>query len=230
VYFREVDAAGTPPAYAVRDDDLVGLLPAHDEGAQAALAALYDRYAGAVYGLARRMVGDAGVAEDLLQETFWRLWQRADQYQPGRVRFATWLLRIATNLGTSELRRARCRPFDSFTGSRVGRPAPLRPTGGADGPPPDEPVDLTADVPEEVWLADQRRRVRAALGGLPPEQRQAVELAYFEGLTHAQIAATQRAPLSTVKTRLALGLRKLSVLLAHEGLVPTAAGVDPGHN
>jgi len=190
---------------AAPDDNLVALLPAHDRLAQDALGLLYDRYSAAVYGLALRMLGDAGLAEDVLQETFWRLWQHAAQYEPGRVRFATWLFRVASNLAIGEIRRASRRP----------RAAPPRETerGGSDVEPLASLLDPDPDVPDQVWLAEQRRAVRAGLDTLPPEQRQAVELAYFGGLTHAEIAAFQAAPLSTVKTRLALGLRKLAGFL-----------------
>jgi RNA polymerase sigma-70 factor (ECF subfamily) len=130
---------------------------------------------------------------------------------------------VASNLATSEIRRARCRPFDALTGHRIQSADAERPR---DLPElePKEPIDVSADVPETVWLAEQRRLVGASLRRLPPEQREAVELAYFGGLTHAEIAATQGAPLSTVKTRLALGLRKLAGFLTDEGLAPAFSG------
>jgi RNA polymerase sigma-70 factor (ECF subfamily) len=194
-----------------RDDDLVVILPAHDARAQAALGTLYDRYSAAVYGLALRMLGDGGLAEDVLQETFWRLWQHAAQYQPGRVRFATWLLRVTANLAISEIRRASRRP----------RPAaPARDETGEMLEPMAALVDPDPDVSDQVWLGEQRRAVHAGLGTLPAEQRQAVELAYFGGLSHSEIAAFQAAPVSTVKTRLSLGLRKLAGFLRERRLAP----------
>jgi len=189
---------------AIRDDDLVAALVAHDAPAQRALGELYDRYSPAVYGLVLRMLGDAGLAEEVLQETFWRLWQHAASYEPGRVRFATWLFRIATNLAIGEIRRASRRPRSA-------------PSEGADDAALADPLaalrDPDPEIPDQVWAADQRRAVQAGLGTLPTEQRQALELAYFGGLSHAEIAAMQAAPLSTVKTRLALGLRKLAAFL-----------------
>jgi RNA polymerase sigma-70 factor (ECF subfamily) len=192
------------------DDELVVRLVAQGEGAEEALAVLYERYAATVYGLARRVLGDSAQAEDVLQETFWRLWRYADHYRPGRVRFATWLLRITANLAVSEQRRRARRP----------RTAPMTvPAAPDEGEPlPVDVADPAADVAGAVWRAEQRRTVSAGLATLPPVQRQAVELAYFGGLTHAEIAATQGAPLSTVKTRLALGLRKLGDFLAGRGL------------
>ena len=187
-----------------RDDDLVAAVPAHDSQAQAALATLYDRYSAAVYGLALRMLGDAGLAEDVLQETFWRVWQHAASYEPGRVRFGTWLFRIATNLAIGEIRRASRRP-------KTAPPAPAEDLTQMD--PLAALPDPDPEVPDQVWLAEQRRAVQAGLGTLPAEQRQALELAYFGGLSHSEIAAMQAAPMSTVKTRLALGLRKLAAFL-----------------
>jgi RNA polymerase sigma-70 factor (ECF subfamily) len=194
------------------DDALVARVQLHDAAAEAALAVLYDRHAGSVYGLARRMLADVSQAEDVLQEAFLRLWNYAGYYEPGRVRFITWLLRLTTNLCISEQRRRarRPRPASSFC-SRGGT------SDGDESLAPQLP-DPDPDVPDQVWMAEQRRTVNAGLATLPAVQRQAVELAYFGGLTHAQIAATQGAPLSTVKTRLALGLRKLAGFLTGQGV------------
>jgi RNA polymerase sigma-70 factor (ECF subfamily) len=203
-----------PAGVGVRasDDELVARLVAQDVAAEAALAELYDRYSGAVYGLALRMLSEATVAEEVLQETFWRLWRFAGRYEPGRVRFITWLLRVATNLAISEQRRRGRRP----------RTSPLAPPQTLDcegeAPAPVDVVDPDPDVPDQVWRAERQRAVTAGLATLPAVQRQAVELAYFGGKTHAEIAATQGAPLSTVKTRLALGLRKLADFLKGQGV------------
>gem|GEM_PF-859594 len=196
----------------IADDDLVALVAVRGAEAERALAALYDRYSASVYGLALRMVRDPRTAEELLQETFWRLWRHAGQYEAGRVRFATWLLRIATNLALSELRQLKRRPVAATPSTRPeGGEADMWGTAG-------EPADPTAAVPEQVWHGEQRRLVATALATLPAEQRQAVELAYFHGRTHMEIAQAQGAPPSTVKTRLALGLRKLGTALTVRGL------------
>jgi RNA polymerase sigma-70 factor (ECF subfamily) len=201
-----------PVAPRVADDVLVARLLGRDEEAEAALAELYQRYAGAVYGLALRMLSDAPGAEEVLQETFWRLWRYAGNYQAGRVRFVTWLLRVATNLAISEQRKRARRPRTCSLTPPVALGESESEHGAADVADPDP------DVPDQVWLGEQRRAVATALATLPPAQRQAVELAYFGGLTHAQIAARQGAPLSTVKTRLALGLRKLADFLNGTGV------------
>ena len=201
------------------DDSLVALLPARDGAARAALAVLYGRYGSAVYGLGLRILGDAGAAENLVQETFWRLWQHADHYEPGRVRLATWLLRLARNRAISDLRAAACRPrlvsHRTLAASAEGEQA--------DGMGPQvEPCDPAEDVAELVWQAERRRLIRQGLATLPAEQREVVELAYFRGLTHREIAAAQSAPPSTVKTRLALGLRKLALHLGQHGVSAAA--------
>jgi len=208
------------PLQTVGDDQLVLLLRGRDEAAERALDELYCRYSGAVFGMARRMVRDERVAEELLQETFWRVWRHAGRYEPGRVRFATWLLRIAHNLAASELRRESHRP-------RTNSPRDEHTTDDDPHGLP-EMVDTAPDIPDQVWQAEQRRALAAGLVELPAAQRQAVELAYFGGLTHVQIAARQGAPVSTVKTRLALGLRKLAAHLRGREMAPEPLGATEG--
>lgn len=201
---------------ALSDEDLVGRVAARDGSSGDALAVLYDRYAGAVHGLGVRLLRDGAQAEHLVQEVFWRVWQHAGRYEAGRVRWSTWLLRLARNKAISELRAASCRPkvvvllaAPSDEGERAERGAPDVWDGGQ-------------DVCDAVWVAERRRMIRAALARLPREQRRAVELSYFGGLTHREIAVAQAAPASTVKTRLALGLRKMACELAARGLQPGA--------
>jgi RNA polymerase sigma-70 factor, ECF subfamily len=181
------------------------------------MATLYDRHSASVFGLARRMLGETAAAEDLLQETFWRVWQHADQFDPRRSRFPTWVLRIAWNLAASELRRQARRP--QLAG------LPLAPHGNGDLRLAFELVDPGPEVPEQVWHAQRRRLVIAGLEQLPAAQRQAVQLAYFGGMKQVEIAAVQGAPLTTVKTRLTLGLRKLAGYLRDHGL--RAIAEDP---
>lgn len=163
-----------------------------------AFEVFYDRHAPTVYGLLRRIVGNPAVADELLQETFWLVWERADQYtQQGSP--AAWLHRIARNKALDHLRRRKARPQLAE--------------------PPDHEEDLGWEPflvsPEDVEEAAQRTWDReslvAALADLPEEQRQCLELAYFEGLTHREIAERTGIPLGTVKTRLRLALEKLAV-------------------
>ena len=172
-------------------------------GDRAAFEALYDRYSATVFGIVLKMLGDRELAEDAVQEVFWRVWKRAGSFDRSRA-FAPWLFGIAHNYGIDELRRRRVRPQPVYE---------------------DDEQPILSDIPDEVdvaaqaTLADQRRIVRAALDQLPHEQRQALMLAYFGGLTQQEIAARLGNPLGTVKTRMRLGLQKLRALLQGETLV-----------
>jgi RNA polymerase sigma-70 factor (ECF subfamily) len=205
---------GPPPAGRAPDHVLVARVSAHDAAGADALATLYDRYAASVYGLGRRLLRDDGAAEELLQETFWRLWAQAGRYAPDRGRLSTWLLRIATNLALDARRRAARRPT-AAAGTAPGHAGTHR-----DGPAPEEPEDPDRSVPEQVWLAELRRVLVAGLDRLPPAQRRAVELVYVGGYTHAASAGRLGVPCSTLKTQLALGLRKLAAHLEPLGLRP----------
>ena len=153
-------------------------------------------------GLALRILADPGAAEEVVQETFWRVWQRASAYRPERGVFAGWLLRITRNLAIDILRREKIRP----------PVAESDPAGGAWELQPDP----AADVPEAVAALHDAGMIRAALAALPSEQRKVLELAYFRGLTRQEIAAAIAAPLGTVHTRARLGLEKLRQALAEE--------------
>ncbi|HEU0167286.1 MAG TPA: sigma-70 family RNA polymerase sigma factor [Chloroflexota bacterium] len=178
------------------DDELMRRVA---QGDSDALAQLFRRYAGAVYSLAYRMLNDREGAEDLLNEVFVRVWRQAPSFDSHRGKFSTWLMSVARNLGIDELRSRRARPQ---------RADPLSP----DDPDMDL-VDEREDVERDVWQAERRRLIRQALRELPPAQRQALELAYFEGLTQTEIAERLGDPLGTVKTRVRLGLHKLRDLL-----------------
>ncbi|MBI2911197.1 MAG: sigma-70 family RNA polymerase sigma factor [Chloroflexi bacterium] len=179
-------------------------------GDQGALAILYDRYARAVYSLALRMLADRGLAEDLVQEVFLRCWSRARQFAAERGSLSTWLLGITHHLAVDNLRRQAARP-------RAADPAP-------EGEPPlTARLASTSDALEEVWLRLQADGVGRALAEIPRSQRQAIELAYFHGLTHVEIAAHLGEPLGTVKTRIRLGMSRLRQRLGEEGLLTSDA-------
>ena len=178
--------------YARLDDAaLVALVARRDE---AALAALYDRYSRLVYSVAMRIVGQRQTAEDITLDAFQKVWQAAYTFQQERGRFVTWLISVTRHRAIDELRRLGARPEG----------ASVELNQGFDTSPSRE--DAVEDV---VWLAHRREAVRRALADLPEPQRQALELAYFHGLTQQEIAARLDTPLGTVKTRMRLGMQKL---------------------
>jgi RNA polymerase sigma-70 factor, ECF subfamily len=179
------------------------LIEAVARGDRRAFEALYDRYAPAVFGLALRTLRDREVAEEAVQEIFWRIWQRAGSFDRSRM-FAPWLFGIAHNYCIDELRRRRARPQSVYEDDE-------RPILGA--------IPDTVDVSEAAVLAEQRRAVQDALRQLPDEQREALEMAYFGGLTQQEIAARLGNPLGTIKTRMRLGLQKLRGLLQSQQVV-----------
>lgn len=164
-------------------------------GDQAALATLYDRYGRAVYSFSLRIVGDAQVAEEILQEVFVRAWQQGGSFQSSRGTLITWLLSITHNLSIDEVRRRKRRPQKAESEEPESILATL----------PDDALD----VEEEVWLSSLRVSIQDALQQLPAAQREAIELAYFQGLTQREIADVLGEPLGTIKTRMRLGMMKL---------------------
>lgn len=170
------------------DEDLMVLVEDEDAGA---FAGLYDRHGRAAYSLAYRMMGERQAAEDLVQESFLRVWQRAAGYRAERGSVRTWILSIVHNRGIDLLR------------SNVSRRRAH------------ERVEATAQTSQpseafsEAWRNSQREHVRQALSTLPQEQLRILELAYFSGYTHAEIADLLDLPLGTVKGRMRLGLQKV---------------------
>ena len=170
-------------------------------GDDAALAALYDAHARAVYSLALRVVGDESDAEDVVQEVFAQAWRQADRYDATRGTVAAWLLTMTRTRAIDRLRARRARPDSRVT------------------TPDDACVDLpatTVDPGDVLAAAEDAARVRQALQDLPLLQRLAIELAYFEGLTQSEIAERLEQPLGTIKTRIRLGLLKLRDALSGE--------------
>ena len=163
------------------------------EGDEAALAALYDRYSGVVYSVASRILREAGAAEEVLQDIFYQLWRTASHFDLTRGSLPGWLLVMARNRAIDRLRR--------------------RHRSAAEGAQCD-PVATAPSLEAAAARSEMMSRVRSVVEGMPAAQRQALELAYFEGLTHTEIAARTREPLGTIKTRLRSALQELKKALS----------------
>jgi RNA polymerase sigma-70 factor, ECF subfamily len=163
-----------------------------------AFEALYDRYCPLVYSVALRALSDPSSAEDVVQEVFFRLWERGRQFDVERGPFVAWLIGVSRNRAIDE-RRCQNRRLRLEAPSFAEQDL-LEDTGSVD-------PSLAGIISEE------RAAVRAALGTLPMEQRLALELAYFQGLTQQEIANTLGHPLGTVKTRIRLGMQKVRCAL-----------------
>ena len=190
-------AAGCPPSVApdASDDDLMRALSA---GQQDAIGPLYRRYAPLIFSLAAQSLGRAA-AEEIVQEVFLTVWRKADTFDPARGTFRGWVLQTAHYRIINELRQRSRRP------QLQPDPEGEHLAGLQDSAP--EPPDI-------VWSEYRRDTVRSAMETLPAPQRQALGLAFFEDLTHEQVASVLELPLGTAKTRIRSGLQKLRVALA----------------
>ena len=187
---------GTPYG-GLRDGQLVELVAQQDAGA---LEALYDRYGRAAYSLARRILTEETLAQDVVQEVVLSLWRDARRFDAGRGTVATYLLSMTHHRAVDVVRRE-----ENLRRWRTS----------------DEGLELAPDpkarVEDEVEASERRAEVRAALKDLPDPQRQALLLAYFGGYTQREVAALVGVPLGTVKTRMAAGMRKMKEALSDAG-------------
>jgi RNA polymerase sigma-70 factor (ECF subfamily) len=172
-------------------------------GSSEALEALYDRYAPTVLGICLKVVGERPLAEDILQETFWRVWKSAETYRSERGSFTSWLFRIARNLAIDSYRRRNVRPQALQTEDDSDQLL-------------EEMPDPDMDVASQAQSILRNRQVRKALASLPPVQRQVIEMAYFYGMTRQEIAEATGEALGTIHTRARLGLQKLREELDRE--------------
>jgi RNA polymerase sigma-70 factor (ECF subfamily) len=169
--------------------ELLDRVRAHDADA---LLAVYRLYGPRLFFLALRILDDPGAAEEVVQDTFWKLWQRPEMFDPERGVLLAWLYRVGRNLALDRKRKDR---------RRVAECVPDSLDGYTDG-----------DIADTFWRLDDPsviHAVRDAIDSLPSEQKHAIELAYFEGMTQSEIAEHIGLALGTVKTRIRLGLRKL---------------------
>lgn len=179
------------------------LLSAIAGGATWALESLYQRYSRLLYSLAYRMVADHQVAEDLIQDSFLSIWRRAQSYSPQAGAARSWLISIVHHRTIDYLRTVRRRS--------VLKEVPM------DNTEVDE-QSAFPDVWDEAWRSVQSAQVRAALMQIPTEQRMVIELAYFQGWTHSEIAEGCQIPLGTVKARMRLGLQHMKRALKEMGI------------
>ena len=182
---------GVPSAAPNATTPDLALVTAIRSGDQGAMASLYDRYSSIVYSVALRVLQDTGAAEDVLQDIFMRLWRNPGAFDASRGNMAAWLAVIARHRAIDALRRRR----------------------------PENDIEnvIVSVEPDLASEADRSRamvKVREALQAMPGTQRSALEMAYFEGLTHVEIAEKTGEPLGTIKTRIRSGLLSLRKVLA----------------
>ena len=182
-----------PPPFAHLPDEALPALVAR--GDEQALAELYDRFGRVAYGIAVRVVRDASLAEDAVQDAFMTAWRTAASFDPARGKASTWLLTLVHRRAVDVVRREE---------RRRGDPLDDAPVASGDA------TDESAEVREE------RRRVQSALAQLPPDQREALELAYYGGLTQTELAERLGVPLGTIKSRMFTALSRLRDLLGEE--------------
>jgi RNA polymerase sigma-70 factor, ECF subfamily len=179
----------TAPTQRVPDSALIERIMAGEEGA---LSALYDRYAGMLFAMLVRILKDTSAAEEVLQDLFLQLWRGASRFDASRGSLPAWLLVIGRNRALSRLRRRDRREVledpEEFSLDSV-------PSAG--------------DLEDEAWRRQLMERLKGALATLPPEQKEALELAYFEGMTQTEIAARTGSPLGTVKSRVRAAMQSL---------------------
>ncbi|MGZ4178818.1 MAG: RNA polymerase sigma factor [Solirubrobacteraceae bacterium] len=182
-----------PDLRELADEDLMPLV--HDGNARA-FEVVFDRHANAAFSLAYRMCGRRGMAQDVVQEAFLSLWRSGARYDRSRGSVRSWILGVVRN-----------RTIDLFRRDTVRTSRDVSAEGMV------ERMASSEDVAADAERRQEARGVRAALRELPPEQRQVIEMAYFGGFSHTQIAEMLDVPAGTVKGRMRLGLTKLRVAL-----------------
>ena len=163
--------------------DEAALIERIRSGDETAMADMYDRYSGIVYGVALRVLGNTTAAEDVLQEVFLQLWRNPQVFDANRGKLPAWLAVIARNRAIDHLRKRP--PEDDIE---------------------DLPISTGVNLENEAALRLAIDKIRGVLAQLPQDQRRALEMAFFEGMTHTEIAAKSGEPLGTIKTRIRTGL------------------------
>ncbi len=178
------------------DEELMELVGENDA---AAFAVVYERHASAAFSLALRMCGNRGIAEDVVQEAFLSLWRSGAHYDSRRGSVRAWVLGIVHHRAIDALRRGVVQDRVRVSDEGI-----------------EEQLEAPERTEQEVGRRDEAREIRAVLGELPPEQSRVIELAYYGGFTHLEIAAMLDAPVGTIKGRMRLGLQKMRSQLRSE--------------
>jgi RNA polymerase sigma-70 factor, ECF subfamily len=194
-YKRSAEAASAI-LHRLADEELMQLVRENDS---AAFAVVYERHATAAFSLAFRMCGKRALAEDVVQEAFLSLWRSGARYDSMRGSVRTWVLGIVHNRAIDALRRGLAHDRGRVSDEGI-----------------EEHLEAAEHTEQEVGRRDEAREIRAALVGLPPEQSRVIELAYYGGFTHTEIAAMLETPVGTIKGRMRLGLQKMRSQLHSE--------------
>jgi RNA polymerase sigma-70 factor (ECF subfamily) len=181
------------------DEELMQLVREHDS---AAFAVVYERHATAAFSLAFRMCGKRALAEDIVQEAFLSLWRSSARYDGTRGSLRTWVLGIVHNRAIDALRRGVVQDRGRVSDEGI-----------------EEQLEAAERTEHEVGRRDEAREIRAALVGLPPDQSRVIELAYYGGFSHSEIAAMLDTPVGTIKGRMRLGLQKMRSQLSSEQVI-----------
>jgi RNA polymerase sigma-70 factor (ECF subfamily) len=188
--------------YSSQDDAALIRLIAHNKSE--ALSELYDRYCRLVYSVAFNAVGNGETAEEIVQDVFTRVWEKATTYDVDLAKVSTWLISITRNRSIDELRRVKVRPEHNSVGWAEVEPAH---------------IPLSENPENEVEVSWQQRVVRSAVAALPEDQQKALALAFFRGYSHSEIAAALGEPLGTVKTRIRMAMKKLRQVMVEQKVV-----------
>ena len=179
----------TPDLLTLADEDLMQLMR---RGDPRAFEAVYERHSGAAFSLAYRMVGRGNVAEDVVQEAFLSIWRSGARYERARGSVRTWVLGIVHHRAIDQLRRSSVHSKRRASDEGI-----------------EDRIESGERTDVEVARRDEAKAIRTAMESLPPEQSHVIELAYFGGFTHTEIADILETPVGTVKGRMRLGLEKL---------------------
>ena len=179
------------------------LISAICKGEESAIEVLYERYHRYAFSLAYRILRDPVASEDIVQDAFLSIWRKASSYQAQNGSVQSWIQAIVRHRAIDKIRASAHREYQW---------TPLQADNEQD-PPSEQP-----DVWEQAWQSEQHRIIREVMVQIPSEQRMVIELAYFGGLTHAEISEQFHIPLGTVKGRMRLGLQKMKSLLAEQRL------------